>query len=114
MSYCLLAEDMAALIEAVGLEQPLACGYATAAKSGWRWGYTTLVWRAYVVSGAIYMWPDTYLPMFKRIGLTGPDEVDYAKVATDALLLDLLHASSMWLTPWHYADDELSKIGEPT
>jgi len=134
MSYRLLADDMAAFIQALGLQQPLVCGYSDGGLIALLMGmhYPHLA-KAYVAGGACYKWPDAWVPLINQLGIEGLGVVNIERLQHESpgifqLLLEhegvfqgpeywksyLLQVSYMWAEPFLYTDDELKKIGEPT
>jgi pimeloyl-ACP methyl ester carboxylesterase len=130
MSYRLLADDMAALIQALGIQQPLVWGFSDGAQIELEMGmnYPQLA-KAYVVDGAIYKWAQGYEQILQSWGVDAPGVVDMERLQRespgvyqylltyqeeDACERYMRQASYMWLTPLHYSNEELHKISAPT
>jgi pimeloyl-ACP methyl ester carboxylesterase len=128
LSYRMMADDTAALIEALGLEQPLVCGFSDGGRICLEMGtnYPGLA-KAYVVNGASYRWSEALLRETKQMGLESPGIVNFERFEQYdprwVLHLQqqyeswhdiLIQISHMWLAPWDHTDEDLRKIGEPT
>ena len=85
MSYRLLADDMAALIQALGLQQPLVCGYSDGGQIELEMGmnYPQLA-KAYVVDGAMYKWGPGYEQVMQTWGVDAPGVVDMERLQRDS------------------------------
>lgn len=130
LNYRLMADDMAALVQALGLQQPLVWGFSDGAQVALEMGmnYPQLA-KAYVVDGAVYKWEQGYEQIMHSWGVDAPGVVDMGRLQRDnpgvyEFLLTyqgadscesyMRQASYMWLTPWHYSNEELHKISDPT
>lgn len=133
-SYRLMADDVAAFIEAMGITKPLICGYSDGGQIAleigmWHPHLTT----ALVVGAAWYKFSEVYLNSLKALGIEGPGMVNIAQV--QRAVPDLVrfwkteHSSSedpeywqtlikqistMWWTSLDYAADDFQKITVPT
>lgn len=132
-SYRLMAEDMAALINVLGLQKPLVCGYSDGGQIALElaMNYPGLA-KAYVVGGAAIEWQDKYFEALKSFGMVRPGEVDiefleknqpelvqYLRDKHDMFqgqdywktyMADL---SRLWLAPLHYSPADLARILDP-
>jgi len=132
LSYQLMADDIAALIQALGLRQALVCGYSdggnTALELGMR--YPGLA-RALVIGGAAHKFSDIYANWLTEFGIHGPGVVDleyirrtfpayvekwqarHSPQGADHWESLLRQLSVMWWTPLHYTADDLAQIRVP-
>lgn len=134
MSYRLFADDMAALIQALGLQQPLVCGYSLGGRIVLEMGmnYPHLA-KSYVIGGTAYKPSQQWEPIIRRWGIDAPGVVDMERLQREnpGIYENLLtyqgayqgvdycesymrQLSYMWTTPWHYIDEELQKISVPS
>ena len=88
LSYRLLADDMVALIQALGLVRPLLCGYSGGGQIALEMGmnYPGLV-KAYVVGGASHRWSPQYYEVVRGMGIDGPGAVDFERMERRGSLL---------------------------
>lgn len=132
-SYQAMADDVAAFIQALGLNKPLICGYSDGGQIALELGmhYPGLA-RALVISGAWYKFSASYLNWCKEFGLEDPGVVNVEYIARERPQLVSLwgewHAprgpdywqtllsqlSTTWLTPLNYTTEDFSKIIVPT
>ena len=133
LSYRQMADDVAALIQALNLPKPLVCGYSDGGQVALELGmhYPGLC-TALVIGAAWYKFSETYLDTlymagfespggvsFERIQRDSPDWVDEMKhdhISTsdpDYWKTLLTQISSMWWTPLDYTVDDFQKIEEP-
>jgi len=133
MTYRLLADDMAAFIQALGLDQPLVCGYSDGGQIGLEMGmsYPHLA-KAYVIGAAAFKWNEAYYPATQSLGMEAPGSVNFERLERDMPefvqgLRDshdvfqghdywksyMLQISKMWLAPLNYSAEDLKRIGEP-
>jgi pimeloyl-ACP methyl ester carboxylesterase len=132
-SYRLMAADVAAFIQVLGLTRPLVCGYSDggqiALEIGMRYPGLTA---ALVVGAAFYIFSETYTNGLKAMGFEGPGVVDikhmqevFPKVV-EAWKIDHFRAddpdywqtllkqiSTMWWAPLDYTAQDFQKITEP-
>jgi pimeloyl-ACP methyl ester carboxylesterase len=129
LSYHLMAEDVAAFIQALNLTQPLICGYSDALELGMHYPGLS---RALVIGAAWYKFSPTYLESLNAAGFESPggvnfeyiqryspewvDEMRHDHCSTDdpdywQILLKQI--SAMWWTPLDYTVEDFQKITEP-
>jgi pimeloyl-ACP methyl ester carboxylesterase len=133
LSYSTMADDLAAFIQALGLEKPFIFGYSdggqTALDLGMR--YPNLA-KALVIGGAWYRFSEEYQNALKNAGYEGPRLVNYEKIKKNAppdwierlqeahpdpdpayyrTLLEGI--STMWWTPLDYGDEDFQRIIAP-
>jgi pimeloyl-ACP methyl ester carboxylesterase len=127
-----MADDIAALIEALDLETPFVCGWSDG-------GQVTLelamrypgLGCAYIAGAVWKEFTEVYIQSLKGFGMERPGEVDiaqfqqampeYAELIRDIhapqgadYWIDLLKGSShLWQTPLNYTDEDFKKIQEP-
>ena len=128
LSYSLMAGDMAALINHLGLEKPLVCGYSDGGQICLELGmhYPGLA-QAYVVGAAFYEFSEGYFKFLALFGIdmsgnidldefeaNAPDFVAYMKQAHDMNWQELSRQlAKMWATPLNYTAADLARIVEP-
>jgi pimeloyl-ACP methyl ester carboxylesterase len=132
-SYRVMADDVAAFIQALGLSKPFICGYSDGGQIGLEIGmrYPDLA-GALVLSGATYKFSESYLNWCKEFGLEGPGVVNveyiererpqlvslwgewHAPRSPDYWQTLLSQLSTTWLTPLGYTAEDFSKIIVPT
>jgi pimeloyl-ACP methyl ester carboxylesterase len=134
LSYRLMADDMAAFVQALGLNKSLLCGYSDGGQIALEFGmhYPDLA-KALVVCGAWYKFSEGYCNGLKGWGLEGPGVVDMVKLQTnmagavefwqtehaplggpDAWQTLLRSIATMWWTPLNYTATDFEKITSPT
>ena len=134
LSYSLMADDLAAFIEALDLDRPIIFGFSdggqTALELGMR--YPELA-RGLVVGGVWYRFAEEYLAGLKKWGYEGPGKVNYETIDKyaqpgwrDRLRESHPHPdpeyystflediSRMWWTPLNYQREDFEKIKQPT
>jgi pimeloyl-ACP methyl ester carboxylesterase len=134
LSYQLMADDIAAFIQALNLTQPLVFGYSDggqiALEIGMRYPGLTA---ALVVGAAWYKFSETYPHFLKASGFESSGVVNIEKIQreepewvsilkTDHARTDdaeywqtlLKQISTMWWTPLNYTAEDFHKITEPT
>jgi pimeloyl-ACP methyl ester carboxylesterase len=133
-SYRLLADDVAAFIQALGLTKPLICGYSDGGQIALEIGmhYPNLT-RALVVGAAWYKFSEVYLDFLKEFGFEGPGVVNIEQIRRampdfvefwqtehsrandpDYWQTLLRQISTMWWTPLGYTAEDFQKIAKPT
>jgi pimeloyl-ACP methyl ester carboxylesterase len=134
LSYAVMANDMAAFIKALGLDQPLVCGYSDGGQIALELGmrYPELC-GALVIGAAWYKFSPTYTSTLMATGLIGPGEVDFVRVQRDSSdwVEEMCHEhphpgepdywktllgqiSELWWTPLDYNEPDFNKITVPT
>jgi pimeloyl-ACP methyl ester carboxylesterase len=134
LDYRLLADDTAAFIRTVGLNQPLVCGYSDGGiiALALAINYPRLA-RAYVAGAAQYKYAETYDQFTGMFGIEGPGRVNleqFERAHPDFVQLFqanhdafqgqdywktlLIANSKLWLAPLPYTLEDLKTIGEPT
>lgn len=132
--YRLMADDLAAFVQTLGLNKPLLCGFSDGAQIALEFGmhYPDLA-KALVVCGAAYYFSEQYTNVLKGWGVEGSGVIDIAKAQTNIPGLvelwqtehaplggpdywqTLLRAISiMWWTPLNYTVADFEKIASPT
>jgi pimeloyl-ACP methyl ester carboxylesterase len=134
LSYALLADDLAAFIQALKLDRPLICGYSDGGQVALEIGmrYPGLA-RALVVGGAWYTFSDAYRAGLRAMGFESPGVVHTEQMERVAPgLVELMQAwhapqrgpdywqtlarqiAPMWLTPLGYTAADFQKVTQPT
>lgn len=134
LTYPQMADDIAALCEALDLEKPLIFGFSDGGQIAMEIGmrHPDLA-QALVISGAMYKSEAVDFSVFASMGIEGPGKVNFAQFeATEpgwAELLRAIHVSSedptywrtlllqtsvLWWTPLDYSAEELQKIVAPS
>lgn len=132
ISYAMMADDIAALSQTLGLRKPLICGYSdggnTALELGMR--YPELA-SALVIGGAYYRLSETLAHWLRELGVDGPGAVDFEHLrrtwpayvekwqarhspqGADHWKSLLHQLSVMWWTPLNYTAEDFAKISAP-
>jgi pimeloyl-ACP methyl ester carboxylesterase len=132
-SYCAMAEDVAAFIQALNLEMPLLLGFSDggqiALEFGIRYPHMT---RALVLSAAASRLTESSIRWLHELGFEGPNRVNIERMERDhADLIDFWRAhhtlegptswkalidgiSVMWYTPRGYSEEDLQGVMAPT
>lgn len=134
LSYRLLADDVAALVQALEITKPLMMGYSDGGQTLLELGmhYPDLA-RALVIGGATYAFSETYYRTLHQWGFEAPGvvHIDTIRASMDDMVTymqtehaalggpdywqTLVHEiSTMWLTPLNYSDADLQRITVPT
>jgi len=134
LSYQLMADDMAAFIQALNLTKPMVFGYSDggqiALEIGMRYPILT---GPLVIGAAWYKFSPTYIEMLKASAFESPGFVNYQRIQrespewvvelkTDHARTDdpeywqtlLKQISRMWWTPLDYSEQDFHKITVPT
>jgi pimeloyl-ACP methyl ester carboxylesterase len=132
-SYRLMADDVAAFVQALSLTKPLVCGYSDGGQIALEIGmcYPNLA-AALVVGAAWYKFSKTYLNALTAFGFEGPGAVNIEQLQranpdwVEVLKTEHSHAddpeywqtllkqiSTMWWTPLDYTVKDFQKIAEP-
>lgn len=128
MGYDLFADDTAAFIAALGIDQPLIVGYSDGGQAALEFGMRHQgVARAMVLGGTVSRPTPAYIDGLTNWGFPAPGEVDTAKLAEvwgdhfEALKTThrnwqdfLSQISRLWLTLPHYSEQQLAAITIPT
>ncbi len=133
-TYRLLADDTAAFITALGLEQPNVCGWSDGGQVALELGmrYPSLA-RSLIVGAAQYTYPDNYQAAMGLMGFMAPgvvlfDQTERAAPGFLDMVLSLhcpTHGAgyeetlltqlcSMYLTPLNYTPADFARIIRPT
>jgi len=133
-SYRLLADDMAAFINGLGLEKPLICGWSDGGQIALELGmhYPDLM-KCMVVGAAWFRFSETYLSALRAMGFESPGVVNIERIKQSwpqmVEFLRSLHSpphdpdywetlvtqiSTMWMTPLGYTAEDFRKIKIPT
>jgi pimeloyl-ACP methyl ester carboxylesterase len=133
-SYRLLADDLAAFIDALQLKKPLICGWSDGGQTALELGmhYSELL-KCIVVGAAWYQFSQTYQSLLKAMGVESPGTVSIERINQSMPQLvglwrswhspihgpahwEILAAqiSTMWWTPLNYTADDFQKIKIPT
>lgn len=134
LSYARMADDVAALIDALGLDHPVVAGHSDGGQIALEFGrrHPGLA-SGLVLSGTISEPTDTYLAGIRGWGFTGPGQVDLGRIGAEfgddlaptraahehvrtdadwaAFLRDI---ATLWHTVPAYTDTELAAIIDPT
>lgn len=134
LSYRLMADDIAAFIQALNLDQPLVFGYSDGGQIAMELGmhYPGLA-RALVIGAAWYKFSPTYDHMMKAVGFEGLGEVNIERIMMESpdwveeMKRDHVSApnpdywqtllkqiSVMWWTALDYGAEDFRKIVEPS
>ena len=132
LSYRLMADDIAGLIQILGLDQPCVCGSSDGAQVALELGmrYPGLT-RALVISGAWFKFTEPYLARIRDFGFEDPGIVNTVKLeqmmpeAVEAWQQKhaggpeywkslLTQIATMWHTPLHYTAADFACITAPT
>jgi pimeloyl-ACP methyl ester carboxylesterase len=132
LSYRAMADDIAALIQALGLEQPRVCGYSDGGQIALELGmrYPGLA-SALVVGGAWFKFSEPYLVGIRHFGFEEPGIVNTAQIeqaapqlveawqkehagGPDYWKILLTQISTMWHTPLDYTPADFACITATT
>jgi pimeloyl-ACP methyl ester carboxylesterase len=128
----MMADDIAALIETLGLRKPLICGFSDGGNIALELGmrYPDLA-RALVISGAMNKLSDSLAHWFEEFGIDGPGLVDFDRIRRELPVLAdewqarhspqgadhwqslLQQLSVLWFTPLNYTAEDFVKIIAP-
>jgi pimeloyl-ACP methyl ester carboxylesterase len=134
LGYRVMADDVAALVGALGLQRPLVLGYSDGGQIALELGmrYPGLT-RALVLGGTQFRFSEAYLEATRALlGIAEGEEVDPERLGRDqpdfAEYLREAHGhvygsgywktyvkkiASLWLTPLRYAPEDLAAITDP-
>jgi pimeloyl-ACP methyl ester carboxylesterase len=134
LSYRLMADDVAALIVALGLQRPLVLGYSDGGQITLELGmrYPSLA-RALVLGGTQFRFSEAYLEAARALlGITDGQDVDIGKLERDQPdFVDYLREAhghiygpgywktylkqiaALWLTPLRYTSQDLGAVTDP-
>jgi pimeloyl-ACP methyl ester carboxylesterase len=134
LDYRVMADDAAALIEALGLQRPLVLGYSDGGQIALELGmrYPGLA-RALVLGGTQFRFSEAYLEGARallgvaedgevdpeRLEREQPDFVDYLREAHGHVYgpaywkTYVRQIAKLWLTPLHYATEDLAAVTDP-
>jgi pimeloyl-ACP methyl ester carboxylesterase len=133
-SYRLMADDVAAFVNALNLNQPSICGWSDGGQIALELGmhYPDLM-KCMVVGAAWYQFSQTYESLLKAIGFESPGAVNIERIKQSLPQLaemwrswhSPIHGSdhwetlatqisTMWWTPLGYTADDFQKIKAPT
>ena len=133
-SYRLMCDDTVALIEELGLEKPLICGWSDGGQIALELGieYPDTA-KALVAGGVLSEITDHYIQGMKSFGMNGPGDFDFAKFQETlpefmAALKDMhspvygedywkdlvKNISYMWMNPDEFPQERLRSIAVPT
>ena len=134
LGYRVMADDVAALVSALGLQRPLVLGYSDggqiALELGMRHPGLT---RALVLGGTQFRFSEAYLEAVRELwGIAEGEEVDLEKLEREqpdwvAYLreahghvygpeywkTDVKQIASLWLTPLRYTSEDLAALADP-
>jgi len=134
-SYALLADDVAAFIDALGLDRPLVAGYSDGGNTSLQLAMSHPgVTRALVLGGTWHRMSSTYVEgMEQMLGLVGDDAPDVDRLAQThpgwVSYWQQAHAAlggpeywktlqrqmwPMWMTPLDYTEADFRRITAPT
>jgi pimeloyl-ACP methyl ester carboxylesterase len=134
LGYRAMADDVAALIEALGLLRPLVVGYSDGGQIALELGmrYPGLA-RALILGGTQFRFSEAYLEAARALlGIAEDGEVDPWRLEREqpewvAYLREahghvygpgywkmyVRQIASLWLTPLHYATEDLAAVADP-
>jgi len=133
LSYRVMADDVAAFIQSMGLDRPLICGYSDGGQIALELAirYPGLS-RGLVVGAAWYKFSDAYVDALKGWGFERPGEMDLDWLqANHADMVEswkidhpregdpdywksfINQISEMWLTPLNYTEADFKGITDP-
>ena len=133
-SFRLMADDVAAFVEKLGLVKPLLCGHSQGGQIVLQAGmqYPSLA-KALVISGVTSEFSEARFETAKTLGIEGPNVVNFEYIEEslpDAVQMWreiqgrpddpdywktlLVQASTMWTTTLDYAKEDFEKIAVPT
>jgi pimeloyl-ACP methyl ester carboxylesterase len=134
LDYRVMADDVATLVDALGLQRPLVLGYSDGGQIALELGirYPGLA-RAVVLGGTQFRFSEAYLEdVWGLWGIAEGEEVDPAKLEREqpewVSYLSEAHGhvygpeywktyvkqiASLWLTPLNYTPEDLAKIADP-
>ncbi len=134
MTYRIMAQDIAAFIQALDITKPFICGKSDGGQITLEIGmrYPNLT-AALVVAAAWYKFSETYLNLLKASPFEGPGVVNFERMqnefpgwvdelrTTHARIDDpenwqalLKQISTLWWTPLDYTAEDFQKIVDPT
>jgi pimeloyl-ACP methyl ester carboxylesterase len=129
-----MADDIAAFIDALGLDKPLICGWSDGGQIALELGmhYPEVI-RCMVVGAAWFQFRESYQDLLKGMGFEAPgvanietmkqsmpEFVEYLRVwhapihGPDHWETLATQISAMWLTPLGYTEEDFQKIKVPT
>ncbi len=134
MSYRLMADDVAAFIDALHLSKPLVYGFSDGGQIALELGMRYPgVARALVLSGVFFRFTDQYIRTVRGMGVEGPGVVNFEHIQNtmpDAVTFwqaehatadnperwkDVLkQISALWWTPLDYTATDFERIVDPT
>ena len=134
LSYSQMADDLAAFIAALGVEQPLIFGYSDGGQIGIEFGIRhPNQAKALVLGGTLSERTDAYVDGLHKWGFPAPGEVDFERLATQfgafAETIKVSHGkkedpdywrrflpqiSELWLTLPSYSEAQIASIAVPT
>ena len=134
LDYCMMADDVASLVGALGLQRPLVLGYSDGGQIALELGmrYPGLA-GALVLGGTQFRFSEAYLEDVRALwGIAEGEEVDAERLEREqpdwvAYLREahghvygpeywktyVKQIASLWLTPLHYTSDDLAAITDP-
>ncbi|MFM8320753.1 MAG: alpha/beta fold hydrolase [Chloroflexota bacterium] len=133
LSYRQMADDIAALVQALGLPRPLILGYSDGGQVALElaMNYPGLA-AGYVIGAAWYRFSDLYLNALQGFGLQSAEDIDLPYILAtkqDAIRWWqsqhtwsddpqywnslLCQITRMWWTPLDYTAEDFQKIGDP-
>lgn len=126
ISYAILGDDYAALIEALQLEKPGICGWSDGGQIAIELGMKKIDLGAIIIGGAYSSFEQLNTETFQAWGIEAPGLVNFDTAQKgnleivemlqehhmnwQELMLDL---SYLWLTPFEYLQEDFSKISSP-
>lgn len=134
LSYAMMADDVAAFIQMLRLEQPLVYGYSDGGQIALELGmrYPALC-QALVIGAAWYKFSLTYVNSLKSAGFGSAGQVDFERIQraspdwVEEMRRDhphpdepeywkrlLTQISEMWWTPLDYTEQDFQKITAPS
>jgi pimeloyl-ACP methyl ester carboxylesterase len=134
LSYRLMADDIAAFIDVLGLNRPLICGWSDGGQIALELGmhYPDQV-KCMVVGAAWYQFTPNYQALIQAMGFEAPGVANIERMKQTipefVEMLRVWHSpirgpdhwevlatqiSTMWLTPLNYTTEDFQKLNAPT
>ena len=132
LSYRLMADDIAALIQTLQLDRPYVCGYSDGGQIALGLGMRhPKLARGLIIGGAWFKFSEQYLAGIHGFGFEGPEVVNIAQIeqlapemvaawqqehagASDYWKTLLSQIATLWHTPLNYTAEDFARIDVPT
>lgn len=134
LSYRMMADDLVDFIQKLELERPFIFGYSDGGQAALEFGMRNPgLAKALIIGGAWYRFSEEYQNALRKVGFTGPGEINY-QVYEKNVPLDwmermqqahphpdpnyprilLQNLASLWWTPLDYRTEDFQQITDPT